>query len=85
MRAFPVEVDGAPAGAVGNGKELMLALPPGSHRIRCGGGPVLRVRLGPGETVRVTVGPGHVLSETDLPDTEPPQTDEPAGHRPTEG
>ena len=61
LRAFPIEVDGAPAGAVGNGKELMLAVKPGAHRVRCAGGPPLRVHLGPGETVRVEVGPNHTL------------------------
>ncbi|MEU8818482.1 hypothetical protein [Actinoplanes sp. NPDC048796] len=60
-RAFQIVVDGEVKGAVRCGREISLALPPGTHTVRAQldwtGSPDFPVHLGPGATVRLRVEP----------------------------
>ena len=79
-RAYQIVVDGAVKGAVRCGRELKLALPPGTHTVRAKldwtRSDDLPVHLGPGAEVRIRVeprGPLHAVGRrylrlTRLPD-----------------
>jgi len=60
-RAYQIVVDGAVKGVVRCGRELSLALPPGTHtvsaKLNWTGSESIPVHLGPGATVRLRVEP----------------------------
>jgi hypothetical protein len=53
LRPHEIVVDDVPRGRLAAGKSLSLALAPGRHRLRAGGGEEVEVHLGPGDEERL--------------------------------
>lgn len=55
LRPRELVVDDVPRGRLAAGKSLSLALAPGRHRVRLGGGDEVEVHLGPGAEERLVL------------------------------